>query len=152
MKKTSSKGHASSDLLREHQDENNVPKLYSTVCRGFLRFFRYMGTGRKTRDFTKLCPINCLLKMALHILQPHLLLCIASILTPLSGQSLWLEYLNGEPNQTAFRTFYENVNTALLHYQADVKSFPLEFRHHGVDVAAHMATCSLMVLLIRLHR
>lgn len=47
--------------------------------------------------------------------------------------------------------FYENVHIALLHYQADVKSFPLEFRHRGVGVSVHMATCSLMVLLISLH-
>jgi len=88
--------------------------------------------------------------MVLWILQPHLPLCTATLLTPLSGQSLWLEYLNGEPNQTDFRTFYENVNIAFLYYQADVKSFPLEIRHRGVT-SVHMAAWSLMVLLFRFH-
>lgn len=87
-----------------------------------------------------LCHIYCLIKIALQILQPHLLYRIAFLLALLSGQSLWLQYPNGEPNQTAFRTFYENVNIALLHYQADVKSFPFVFRHRGVGVSVHMAT------------
>lgn len=88
--------------------------------------------------------------MTFQVLQAHLL-CIASLFTPLSGQSLWLQYLNGEPNQTDFRMFSENVNIALLHYQADVKSFSLEFRHPGVGAEVHMAVWSLMVFLIRPH-
>lgn len=87
-----------------------------------------------------LCHIYCLIKIALQILQPHLLHRIASLLAPLSGQSLWLQYANGEPNQTTFRTFHENVSVALLHYQADVKSFPSVFRHRGVGVSVHTAT------------
>lgn len=108
--KISNKGWTTYEFLRKHQDENSVPTLYSGVCRVFLHLFKYVGTGRKTRDFKKLCYFNCLIKVALQILQPHLLQCIASLLTPLSGQSLWLEYLNSKPSQTDFRTFYENVN------------------------------------------
>lgn len=99
-----------------------------------------LGTGRTARDFTTLCHIYCLIKTALRILQPHSLHRIAFLLAPLSGQSLWLQYPNGEPNQTAFRTLYENVNIALLHYQADVKFFPFAFRHRGAAVSVQMAT------------
>lgn len=97
--------------------------LYGGVCRVFSHLF-HVGTDRKTRVFSKLCHFNCLIKMCLKILQLHLLLCIASLLTPRSGQSPWLQYLHGQPSQTDFRTFYENVNIALLPYQADVKPVP----------------------------
>lgn len=127
--------------------DQNVPVLYSGVCRVFSHLF-HGGTGRKTRDFSKLCHFNCLIKMSLKILQLHLLLCIASLLTPRSGQSPWLEYLLGQPSQTDFRTFYENVNIALLPYQADVKPFPAGFRHPSAGGSVPMAAQSLMELLI----
>lgn len=129
---------------RRHQ---NVPALYSSVCRVFSHLF-HVGTGRKTRDFSKVCHFNCLIKMCLKILQLHLLLCLASLLTPSSGQSPWLEYLRGQPSQTDFRTFYENVNIALLPYQADVKPFPVGFRHPSAGGSVPMAAQSLMELLI----